>query len=153
MNFRLTQILIVVGAIVAFIPVLAADFLLDNYVRDRETSSIFEEVQAITSETQNAVYASTASIGKILSDSPSLCTPTFVGNVQKQLQRNIYLEQVLVENGDGVQYCDGYGGTAKFLKMSPSLTIPGSNDTIVSSSLMAQNIPACALRGLLVPIA
>lgn len=130
MNSRFTQILIVVGAIIAFLPVLAVDFLLDNYVRDRETQSIFEKVQAITTDTQSAVYSSTASMAKILSDSPSLCTPTFVGNAQKQLQGNIYLEQVLVENADGVQYCDGYGITAKFSELSHELVIPGSDDTI-----------------------
>lgn len=130
MNSRLTQILVVVGAIVAFLPVLVGNFLLDNYVRDREAGHIFQDIQAITAETQNAVYSSVAAIGQILSDSPSLCTPTFVSNIQKQLQHNVYLQQVLVENNDGVQYCDGYGQTARFSVLSPNLSVPGNADTI-----------------------
>lgn len=130
MNFRLSHILVVLGALVAFLPVLAVDYLLDNYIREREHTRILGEATSLTNEAQNAVYSGAAAIRNILNDSPSLCTQTFLHNVHKQLQSNIYLRQVLVENFDGVQYCDAYGDAVSYSVLSRGLTIPGNAESI-----------------------
>jgi len=54
-NSRLSQILIVLGALLAFVPVLAVDYLLDTYVRDRESQNLFADLESLTSEAQDAV--------------------------------------------------------------------------------------------------
>lgn len=142
MNTRLSQILIIVGALIAFLPVLAVDSLLDHYVRGRESNRIFNDIKSITNETQRAAYSGVASIRQIMNDSPSLCTPTFIANVQKQLQSNIYLKQVLVENYDGVQYCDGYGAAVVYSVLSRGLTIPGNSESISVVRFAGEKLPS-----------
>ena len=67
---------------------------------------------------------------RILADSPSLCTPTFIANVHKEMEHSLYLKQVLVENADGVQYCDAFGAQVTYSPLSESLAIPGHTETI-----------------------
>ena len=86
MNSRLSQIMIVIGAAIAFLPLLAVDYFLDNYVRGREGARLSVEVQSLSDELQKSVFGGLAAIKTIINDSPSLCTPTFVTNVQKQLR-------------------------------------------------------------------
>ncbi len=142
MNSRLSQILIVLGALLAFVPVLAVDYLLDTYVRDRESQRLFASLESLTAEAQDAVYGGVSAIHQILNDSPSLCAPTFVANVQKQLQANIYLKQVLVENYDGVQYCNGFGAPVSYSMLSEGLTIPGNAESISVVRFAGETLPS-----------
>lgn len=141
MKSRLPQILTLLGAIVAFLPLVAVDYVLDNYVRKIETRSLLRLTQAMTSETQAMVYDGLAAIQTVINDSPSLCTPTFVSNVQKQLQAKTGLIQMLVENRDGVQYCDGFGQTVSYSRLSPTLSIPGQSELISIVQLPDRDLP------------
>jgi len=141
-NSRLWQIFIVLGALVAFLPVFAVDYLLDTYVRDRESQRLFADLESLTNEAQGAVHSGVAAIHQILEDSPSLCAPTFIANVQKQLQANIYLKQVVVENYDGVQYCDGYGASLSYSMLSGGLTIPGNTESLSVVQFTGETLPS-----------
>ena len=43
---------------------------------------------------------------------------------------SLYLKQVLVENTDGVQYCDAFGTDVNYSPLSESLSIPGHTETV-----------------------
>lgn len=141
MNSRLTQFLVLFGALLAFLPILGVDYLMDNYVRSRETARIQVSVDAITNEIQYSVYDSISILRKILNDSPSLCTSTFITNTRRQLQNSFALTQVLVENGDGVQYCDGFESTVRYSVLSPSVAIPGQIETLSIVQIEGQKFP------------
>lgn len=138
---RFSKIATMIGALLAFTPVLAVDLLLDSYIHDQETSRIHVSVDAITNEIQLAVYDGIASVRQILNDSPSLCTKTFVTNVRKQMLSNVNLTQVLVENLDGVQYCDAYESDIVYSVLSPTLTIPGHSDVLRTVQIEGQDAP------------
>ncbi len=65
------------SALMAFAPILTVDFLLDEYIRMRESKALRHEVSAIINETQGSVDSALRSLNEIVSRSPSLCTPTF----------------------------------------------------------------------------
>lgn len=142
MKTRLSQMLLVIGALIAFLPIVAVDFVLDGYVRSKESQRLNQDVQAITNETQRAAYQGLTALRDILRDSPSLCTPTFVQNVRRELRSHIYLKQVLVENGDGVQYCDGYEQFMSYVQLSKGLTIPGADETLSVVQIDGENQPS-----------
>lgn len=130
MTSRISQVLLVIGALICFLPVVAVDYFLDNYVRGRETQRLRTQVQAITDETQKSAYQGVVAIRTILANSPSLCTPTFIANVRQQLQADYQLKQVVVENLNGVQYCDGYDQVVTYSVLSDALAIPGADETL-----------------------
>src|SRR5690606_18054697 len=78
---------------------------------------------------------------RILTDSPSLCTPTFIANVHKQMGQSLYLKQVLVENADGVQYCDALGDQVTYAPLSEALSIPDSTETVTVVKLGDLQMP------------
>jgi EAL domain-containing protein (putative c-di-GMP-specific phosphodiesterase class I) len=132
---KYSNILTLIAAILAFLPVMGVDYLLDNYVRVRERAQMQLSVDAITDRVQNGAYDAIASLRKVLADSPSLCTPTFVANVHKAIEQSLYLKQVLVESGDGAQYCDGFSETVRYSPLSESLAIPGHTETVAVGKL------------------
>jgi len=139
---RYSNILTLLAAILAFLPVMGVDYLLDNYVRVRERAQVQRSVDAITDRIQNGAYDGIASLRQILADSPSLCTPTFVANVHKAIEQSLYLKQVLVESADGTQYCDGFSETVSYSPLSASLAIPGHTETIAVGKLGDLSTPA-----------
>lgn len=118
------------AAIAAFVPVMAVDYLLDSYVRVKERAVLQRSVDASTAAIQQTVLDVVGSLRRILADSPSLCTPTFVANVHRQMGQSLHLKQVLVENADGVQYCDALGAQVTYAPLSQALSIPGSTETV-----------------------
>ena len=52
------------------------------------------------------------------------------------------LKQVLVENADGVQYCDAIGRQVKFSTLSASLPIPRFTETLSVVRLANMDMPA-----------
>src|SRR5690606_2183518 len=118
------------AAIAAFIPVMAVDYLLDSYVRVRERAQLQQAVDAATASIQASVQDAVGSLRRILADSPSLCTPTFIANLHAQMERSLYIRQVLVENADGVQYCDAFGRPVSYTAVTETLSIPGSTETL-----------------------
>ena len=141
MASRYSHIMTLVAAILAFVPVMGVDWLLDNYVRVRERAQLQLSIDAISERIETGAYDGIASLRKILADSPSLCTPTFVANVHQEMQRSLYLKQVAVENADGVQYCDAFGTPMAYSPLSENLAIPGHTETLAVGVLAGLETP------------
>ncbi len=141
MASRYSHILTLIAAILAFVPVMGVDWLLDNYVRVRERAQLQASLEAVSERIETGAYDGIASLRAILTDSPSLCTPTFIGNVHREIQRSLFLKQVVVENADGVQYCDAFGSQVKYSPLSENLAIPGHTESMSVGTLTTLDIP------------
>lgn len=130
MKSRYSHVLMLIAAIAAFLPVMAVDFLLDSYVRVRERAVLQQATDAVAGRVQATAYDGIDALRHILADSASLCTPSFVANVHRQMEQSLYLKQVLVENFDGVQYCDALGKEIDYQVLSKPLTIPNHPETV-----------------------
>lgn len=133
------------AAIAAFLPVLAVDYLLDSYVRVRERAQLQQTVDAATASVQAVAAEAIGALRRVLADSPSLCTPTFIANVHRQMEQSLYLKQVLVENADGVQYCDAFGRQVRYGRLSEELSIPGSTEKLSVVTLGELGTPVLKL--------
>ena len=133
------------AAIAAFIPVMAVDYLLDSYVRVRERAQLQQAVDAATASIQATVQDAIGSLRRVLADSPSLCTPTFIANVHRQMERSLYVKQVLVESADGAQYCDAFGRQVSYSPISETLSIAGSTETLAVVKLGELAMPVLKL--------
>lgn len=138
---RNTNIFMLIVAILAFVPVLAADFIVDNFVRVRESILVQRSISAVTAETQAGVYDAIASIDSLMAASPSLCTPTFAENLRQLMMRSQYLRQLVVENANGIRYCEALGGKFSYAKLTDSLSIPGRPETISAVTLPDIDVP------------
>lgn len=138
---RYTNVIMLLAAIAAFIPVMAVDYLLDSYVRVRERAQLQRSVDSATTTIGTTVEQAIGSLRRILADSPSLCTPTFIANVHAQMERSLYVKQVLVENADGVQYCDAFGHEVAYAPLSEPLSISGSTETVSVARLGELEMP------------
>ena len=138
---KFSHILMLVSAIMALVPVFAVDYVLDGYVRIRETAIIQQMVDDITLETQEAVYDGLKIIRTVIEQSPSLCTPTFVRNAQVAFRASPAIRQFVVENLDGVQYCDLFGEELNYSHISPTLTLPGRPETLTAVRVEGYNAP------------
>ena len=141
MRSRYSHIVTLIAAILAFVPVMGVDWLLDNYVRVRERVQLQASMEAVSQRIETGVNDAIGGLRGILAASPSLCTPTFIANVHKELQRSLYLKQVVVENGDGVQYCDAFGAEVHFSPLSGSLALPGHTETMRVGTLAGLETP------------
>ena len=130
MKSRYANVLTLLAAILAFLPVMGVDWLLDNYVRVRERGELQQSLDAVTDRIQAGATSAIGSLQRVLGDSPSLCTPTFIANVRKQMEESLYLKQVLVESTDGVQYCDAFGANVVYAPLAQSVAIPGQSETM-----------------------
>ena len=131
-----------IAAICAFLPVMAVDVLLDSYVRVRERATLQSAADAVAARLQTTAYDSINGLQRIATDSPSLCTPSFLAIVHRQMESSLYLKQVLVENSDGVQYCDALGRTVDYSLLSQELSVAGRNETIAIVRLGEMRMPA-----------
>jgi EAL domain-containing protein (putative c-di-GMP-specific phosphodiesterase class I) len=138
---RYSNIVVLLAAIAAFLPVMAVDYLLDSYVRVRERAQLQQAIDSTASSVEAMVNDSVASLRRLLADSPSLCTPTFIANVHKQMERSLFVKQVLVENGDGVQYCDALGRQVNHSPLSETLSVAGNTETITVVKLGELDMP------------
>ncbi|MDB5505858.1 MAG: hypothetical protein JWR75_496 [Devosia sp.] len=142
MKSRYSHVLMLLAAIAAFLPVLAVDFMLDGYVRGKESQQLQMSLDSMTMRIQGAANEAIISLRRILADSPSLCTPTFIDNVHEQMQTSLFLRQVVVESGDGVQYCDGFARNVIYAKLSEQLSLPGRTETLTVVTLGERALPA-----------
>ncbi|MBU1335180.1 MAG: EAL domain-containing protein [Alphaproteobacteria bacterium] len=142
MKSRYSHILTLMGALLAFVPIVAVDYLLDGYVRAREKITTQQYVTTVTSQIEIGVNDAISALRRILAESPSLCTPTFVANVQREIESSLNMKQVLVENTDGVQYCDAVGRTVAYSPLSESLPIPAHTESITVVKLGGMDMPA-----------
>jgi EAL domain-containing protein (putative c-di-GMP-specific phosphodiesterase class I) len=139
---KYSHILTLLGALLAFVPIVAVDYLLDGYVREREKNVTQQHVASITSQIEISVNEAISVLRRIVADSPSLCTPTFVANAQREIESSLHVKQVLVENLDGVQYCDSVGRTVTYAPLSESLPVPGLAETLSLVQLGSMDMPA-----------
>ena len=135
MKSKYSHILTLVAAILAFVPVMGVDYLLDNYVRARERAQMQQSIDAITDRIQTGAYDGIDSLRKVLANSPSLCTPTFIANVHAAMMDSLYLKQMVVESADGTQFCDAFGTTVSFSPLTQSVAIPGHAETVAVGKL------------------
>ncbi len=141
LTLRGSQILLVVIAILAFVPVLGVDYVLGRYVKAHETEKMQSAVNVVSNDAQRIVHGAIQSLRTILRDSPSLCTPTFMANVNSQLQSSLFLTQVVVENSDGVQYCSAYDSDVRYRVLSESLAIPGYTERLSAVVMEGNSTP------------
>lgn len=141
MRSKYSNFIMLVAAILAFAPVAAVNYMLDSYVRVREADQLQHRVDAMSAEIATSANDAVGSLRRILADSPSLCTPTFIANVHNEMQKSLHLKQVLVENSDGVQYCDAFGNQVTYAPLSGSLSIPGHTETVSIVKLDGLDMP------------
>jgi EAL domain-containing protein (putative c-di-GMP-specific phosphodiesterase class I) len=137
-----------VSAILAFVPVLSVDYILDGYVRIRETAVIQALVDEVTLDTEEAVYDGLKIIRTVVDQSPSLCTPTFIRNAQDAFRASTALREMLVENSDGVQYCDLFGHELSYSVVSRTLSLPGRPETLTVVQVAGYTSPALKITRL-----
>ena len=130
MQSNFSKMLLLFGVVISFIPLLVANSLLNSYLHRHVSEKFHASSEAVLYQNQLAVSSSVTSLEKVLKNSPSLCTTTFQKNVQNQLQVNENLIQIVVENKDGVQYCNGHAGVIKYSFLSEILPIPNQLETI-----------------------
>ena len=115
MRSKYSNIAILIAAILSFLPALAAGYVVDSYARARMTTAVQRAADDIGADIEANADDAIASLRRVLEDSPSLCTPTFLLNVRKAIQTSLHLKDVVVENATATQYCDGFGGTVDYM--------------------------------------
>lgn len=130
MRSRYSNVLLLVAAILAFLPVLAVDFLLDIYVRGHERGNLQQRVDSVASSLQVVSYEALGDLRQLISDGPSLCSPAFLDQARTLIEQGTAIRQVLVENTNGVQFCDALGRTMSFRPLSAELAVPGRSETL-----------------------
>lgn len=142
MKSNLSHVLILAGAVLAFVPIVAVDYLLDAYVRYKENAIAQQHVEAISSQINTNAMDGVAALRKVIAESPSLCTPTFVTNAQVAIETSLNIKQFLVENRDNVQYCDAYGRIVAYSPLSQVLPVPGLTETVTVVKFAEMAMPA-----------
>lgn len=125
----------------AFVPVLAVDYLLDGYVKAREVEKLQQSVDTLTHDSQRTVHNAIQSLRRVLTNSPSLCTTTFFNNVYGEIQQSLYLKQFVVENRDGVQYCSAFDTEVRYRVLSEDLAIPGHTERMSVVEVDGMSVP------------
>lgn len=142
MKSRFSNVLMLMGAFLAFVPIIAVDYLLDAYVQYREKAFAQQIVDSLSSQINTGAMEGVSALRGVIASSPSLCTPTFVTNAQTALESSLNLKQFVVENLDGVQYCDAYGRVVSQSALSQPLPVPGLTETVTVVKLGEMTVPA-----------
>ena len=82
MRSKYSNVIVLLVAILAFAPLGLVEYLLDGYIRHRETTRLERAVEALGATIEQNAGDGIASLQRILANSPSLCTPTFIANGQ-----------------------------------------------------------------------
>lgn len=130
------------GGLLAFVPIFSTDYLLDAYVRTKETAALQARIDALSAEISYNANNAVSVLRKVVADSPSFCTPTFTGIAQAAIESSYNVKQILVENMDGVQYCDAFGRSVVHSPLSASLPVPGLTETITVVKFADMTMPA-----------
>jgi len=138
---KYSNVLILVLALISFAPVLLVDLLLDGYARTQETDRLQERVEHVAAEIHDSVLEGVRLIEQVLLESPSLCTPTFFASIHKWLDMSPAVGRALVENADGVQYCDSHGRELLQSPLSEPLGFPGRSETLSVVALGPLSLP------------
>lgn len=142
MKAKFSHLLMLLGALLAFVPIMSVDSLIDAYARNKEVSAIQSRVDALGAEIDYNAANAVAALRKVIAESPSFCTPTFTGLAQAAIENSFNVKQILVENMDGVQYCDAFGRNVAQSPLSESLPVPGLTETISIVKFAEMVMPA-----------
>lgn len=140
-----SNVLTLLCAILAFLPIAAVDYLLDGYVRTHEKNVLQQTANGVVSQIRTTTDSAVDSLRRIINDSPSLCTPTFIANVHREIATQLTLKQVLVENADRVQYCDAFGRSVTYSPLSDVLPISGRAETLQVVRIPDMEMPVLKL--------
>jgi EAL domain-containing protein (putative c-di-GMP-specific phosphodiesterase class I) len=138
---KYSNIVILIAAILAFMPALAVGYFVDGYARDRMTNLMQRTADGLGAEIEANADDGILSLRQVLADSPSLCTPTFIANIHKAMQASLHLKNIVVENAAGVQYCNAFGDLVNYSTLSDGLSIPGHVETITAVRLEGLDAP------------
>lgn len=141
MRSKYFNVVVLFAAILAFLPIGAVDYLLDNYVRQRETMVMQRAVDSLSAEIGTSADDTIAALRRILNDSPSLCTPTFITNVHTEMENSLHLKDVLVEDRPGAQFCNAFGDHRTYVPISSNLSIAGHDETVAVVKLDGLDAP------------
>jgi EAL domain-containing protein (putative c-di-GMP-specific phosphodiesterase class I) len=136
-----SNIVILIAAVLSFLPALAVGYFVDAYARTRMSTVMQRSADSIGADIESNADDAIASLRQVLADSPSLCTPTFLLNVRKTIQSSLHLKDIVVENASATQYCDGFGGLVGYLPISADVTIPGHAETVAVVRMTGLDMP------------
>lgn len=140
-----SNVLTLLCAILAFLPIAAVDYLLDGYVRTHEQNVLQQMANGVVSQIRTTTESTVGSLRRIINDSPSLCTPTFIAHVHREIATQLTLKQVLVENADRVQYCDAFGRPVAYSPLSEVLPVSGQAETLQVVRIPDMEMPVLKL--------
>lgn len=149
MKAKFSHVLMLLGGLLAFVPILSVDTGLDAYVRGKETAALQTRMDALSAEISYNANNAVSVLRKVIADSPSFCTPTFTGIAQAAIENSYNVKQILVENMDGVQYCDAFGRNVSHSPLSASQPVPGLTETITVVKFADMNMPALKISQVL----
>lgn len=141
MTSKYTNILVVAGALLAFLPIFSVNGVFEGYVRMREVKRLQTAIDRVAGEVQEGVYDGLKAIGDVTGSGTSLCTPTFNAGLLQHVKSAMTLRDMLVENTDGVQYCNAYGDDVTYHNLTAELALPGQSETIAVAELDGAALP------------
>ncbi|HTJ59051.1 MAG TPA: EAL domain-containing protein [Devosiaceae bacterium] len=141
MRSKYSNIIAVLVAILAFIPLLTVNYLFDSYVRQDRAAQMQRAADYLTAEIGSGTDDAIRALENIVAESPSLCTPTFLANVHRAMTTSLHVRQVVVENRFGDQFCDAYGGQVRYSALSDDLSIAGHSETVAVVKIAGLNMP------------
>lgn len=139
---KFSHVLMLLGALLAFVPIVSVDFLVDAYARNKELAALQARIDSLGAEINYNAANAVSALRQVIADSPSFCTPTFSGFAQTAIENSFNVKQILVENMDGVQYCDAFGRNVAYSPLSDSLPVPGLTETISIVKFAGMAMPA-----------
>lgn len=139
---KFSHVLMLLGALLAFVPIVSVDSLIDAHARNKEIIALQARIDSLSAEINYNAANAVAALRQVIADSPSFCTPTFSGFAQTAIENSFNIKQILVENMDGVQYCDAFGRNVTHSPLSESLPVPGLTETIGIVKFAEMAMPA-----------
>ncbi|GHA11692.1 hypothetical protein GCM10007989_02510 [Devosia pacifica] len=130
MHSRYSNTLTLVSAILAFLPILAVDVLIDNHVHTSSTNRLQERADMLAASVHDNVVGVLDSLQSLVADGASLCTSTFVDQAQREVQGSVALKQITVENADRVLYCDAFQSDFTYSPVSEPFPLPGRAESL-----------------------
>jgi EAL domain-containing protein (putative c-di-GMP-specific phosphodiesterase class I) len=138
---RYSNIVVLICAILSFAPIVSVDILLDAFVRGNEQRHLQSHAEATALQLNGAIADAAAALIRIVDTSPSACTPTFVENASREIERSLSLRDVVVETRDGVQYCAVRTQQLGYSRLSDPLSLPGQREVVDVVQLGRMPVP------------
>ena len=83
MKSTYSHVLTLIAAILAFVPVMGVDWLLDNYVRVRERATLQQSLEAIANRIENGAYDGRPVDVEVMADGSMLVSDDLTGAVYR----------------------------------------------------------------------